>query len=287
MKNLWITGAGGFLGVRAAAYYAGKYNVTALGHGALDIADEDAVRRLFDGARDKPDYLLHCAAVSDTGYAERHPGESAAINLRGPQNIARACAAYGVKLVYMSSDQVYSACTEQAPLPEDAPAAPQNVYGRDKLAAERAVRTLLPGAVGLRLSWLYDLPQSGYTPNRGLLLHLTQAAAAGKTVQAAVQEHRGVTDVWAVVERLERCFALPGGVYNFGSPNAHNSYETFLYAARCLALPAPETWILPDEARFAASPRNLAMNMDRLSGVGITFADTWAGFAGAIRRKNA
>ena len=284
MKKLWITGADGFLAQRAAAYYADRYMVTPLNHGALDITDADAVLQLFTQGR--PDYVLHCAAVSDTGYSQQHPATSEAINLYGTEHVAKACAACGAKLVYMSSDQVYNGCRVQGPLPENIALAPQNVYGRHKLAAECAVAALLPGAVGLRLSWMYDLPDSRYRLNGNLLVNLHRAAETGTPIRAAVREHRGISNVWAVIARLEDCFALPGGIYNFGSGNRHNSYETFLYAARQMMLPNPEVLVLADAVRFPEFPRNLAMDGTKLAAAGITFPDTWQGIAEALHAKS-
>ena len=110
MIKMLITGARGFLGVRVAQYYAGHYEVIAIGHEEMDISDLESVRRQF--GQHRPDVVIHCAAISDTGYAERHPGESFAVNVLGSEHVARACAEVGGKLLYMSSDQIYNGNAE-------------------------------------------------------------------------------------------------------------------------------------------------------------------------------
>ena len=149
MKKLLVTGAGGFLGQRTAAYYASSYEVVPCTHQTLDITNEIAVHRLI--AAERPDFVLHCAAIADTGYAQAHPEVSEAVNLRGTVNLARACATYDAKLVYMSSDQVYSGNTESFALPEEIPLSPNNIYGQQKKrllpAAPALLRCGLPGCM--------------------------------------------------------------------------------------------------------------------------------------------
>ena len=226
--------------------------------------------------------VIHCAAISDTGYAERHPEESFAVNVLGTEHVARACAEVGGKLIYMSSDQVYNGNAESGPLPESVEPCPVSVYGRNKLEAEARVRAIDPTAVGLRLTWMYDLPDSPLKLNRNLLVNLRQAYQEGTLLRVATREYRGITDVRAVVTRLEACLRLPGGAYNFGSENRLSSYETFIQAARLLGYGAPERWILPDAERFPEHPRNLAMDISRIRSYGIDFPDTLKGVRRAI-----
>lgn len=271
-----ITGAQGFLGSRVVAHYEARHEVVRLTHADVDIADARQVAALVQGLR--PDGVIHCAALSDTGYAQQHPDESAAVNLRGTVNVASACRLTGCKLVYMSSDQVYDGLQQQGALPEESALHPANVYGTHKLQAEQQVADVWPQAVGLRLTWMYDLPSSAFRPNRGLAVNLARACTDGLSLRAAVREFRGITCVWDVVERLEACFALPGGVYNFGCENRLNSYDTYCAAAVAMGLPDPQTWITPDTDRFAGRVRNLAMDLGKLRAQGVDFPTTTAGF---------
>lgn len=271
-----ITGAQGFLGSRVAAHYEARHEVVRLRHADVDIADARQVAALVQSLR--PEGVIHCAALSDTGYAQQHPDESAAVNLRGTVNVAAACRLAGCKLVYMSSDQVYEGVRRQGALPEASALHPANVYGMHKLQAEQLVAGVWPQAVGLRLTWMYDLPSSTFRPNRGLAVNLARTCADGLSLRAAVREYRGITCVWDVVERLEACFNLPGGVYNFGCGNELNSYETYCAAAVALGLPDPETWITPDTGRFAGRARNLTMDLGKLRTQGMDFPTTAEGF---------
>lgn len=277
MKKLLVTGAGGFLGLRIALYYSSTYELLACSHKDLDITDARSTEQFFQSW--KPDLVIHCAAISDTGTAERNPDLSEAVNLQGTIHIARACQMTGAKLIYMSSDQVYNGITGQTPCQETLRLSPPTVYGRHKLLAEQAITELLPDAVGLRLTWMYDLPDSPYKLNRNLLVNLTDACRNHGIIKVSTHEYRGITNVWEVIKRLADCVRLPGGVYNFGCENRLNSYDTFLAAARMLQLPEPEKWILPDEER---PPRNLGMDLTCIRNHGLDFPDTLDGILEAL-----
>lgn len=277
--KMLVTGSQGFLGSRIAQYYADEMEVTACNRQNLDISNAEQVMQVFRTVN--PDVVIHCAAVSDTGYAQNHPEESYRVNVQGSLNIAQGCAEVGAKMIYMSSDQVYNGTKRLGLLPEDA-VCPINVYGCDKLEAEKQVAEVLPDAVGLRLTWMYDLPTSPLRLNSNILVNLKNAYDAGNKLNVAVREYRGITNVWDVVKKLHRCMMLPGGVYNYGSENVMNTYETFIQAAQGMGLPNPETWIIKDEERFKEHPRNLSIDISKIRGYNIDFPSTSIGLIWAL-----
>ena len=284
-KRMVVTGAYGFLGVRVVGYYSRTYEVLALSHAQCDITKREEVMNVFKSLR--PDIVIHCAAISDTGYSQQHPDESEQINLQGTVNVAEASKLCGAKLIFMSSDQVYNGNAEQGLLPETTILHPVSVYGQHKLEAEKEVLSLFPEAVALRLTWMYDLPSSSLKLNRNLLVNLLQAFQHNEILHVATREYRGITSVWDVVARLESCINLPGGAYNFGCENEFCSYDTFLAAARCMKLATPEQWIQPDTERFPVHPRNLSMSLTKLRHYGIDFPSTQEGFRRALHETKA
>ncbi|MEG2697692.1 MAG: sugar nucleotide-binding protein [Ruthenibacterium sp.] len=281
-----ITGAQGFLGARLtqSLRQAEKKQkggaVIALARSDMDLTNEDAVRRAVENAA--PQLVFHCAAVSDTGLAEREPELSYAVNVRGTLHLAAACKDTGAKLVAMSSDQIYNGTLQSGPLAETAPVQPQTVYGRHKLLAEQQTLALLPQAVFLRLTWMYDLPKSPLRLNANLLCALCAAAQSGVPLHSPVHEQRGVTDVWQVVRALPRAACFAGGVYNFGSENTLCAYDTAVAAARAMGL--PQETVQAEERRYAKQPRNLSMDCAKARSAGVDFPDTVAGIAAALAR---
>ena len=280
--KIMITGGRGFLGCRLALFLKDKCDLLLPTHGELNICREEAVKAYVEEHR--PDIVVHCAALSNTWYCEQHPEESHRVNVQGTVRIAKACKLTGAKLVFMSSDQVYNGSPLPGPLQEEDALSPVNVYGRHKLEAEQRALLNLPDAVGLRLTWMYDLPNSRLKLNSNLLLNLQRACDEGTAVRAATHEFRGVTNVWEVVRNIPKACSLPGGIYNFGSGNTLNSYELQLKVARLLGLPDPSEWILPDEERFSDQNRNLTMDCTAIASHGISFHDSLEGVKEALAR---
>lgn len=272
MKVL-ITGATGFLGSRALPFFRERGQASALPsslmRGEWTAAREDALHAAV--AEAAPEVILHMAAISDTGYAEQHPEESYQANVTLPHALAKMAAREKVKLVCCSSDQVYNGCKGPGPFAETVMLQPTNVYGRHKLEAEARVNEASPEAVSLRLSWMYDLPGYGLPTHRNLLTNLLGAALRGETLTLSTTDTRGVTYARQVVDNLPRAFALPGGVYNFGSEGDRSVYAVALGWCEALGLDAQR--VRPAQGQ----PRSLLMDDAAAVSLGITFDTTVEG----------
>ena len=264
MKKILVTGAGGFVGSRVMQQWAGRYELCTFPKGFLATAGENAVRQAV--LQQRPDVILHTAAISDTGYCADHPEQAYRANVELPVWLARAAQQTKAKLVAFSSDQVYAGTKQQGPLSEALDLHPANIYGQYKLEAEQRVLELCPDSVHLRASWMYDLPGYGLPIRGNLPLNLLRAALKGKTVRFSRNDFRGVTYVRQVIENLEPAMDLPGGVYNFGSENAEDMVCTARQFAKALGITVKiteESW-----------ERNLVMDAAKLERSGIRFAAT-------------
>lgn len=280
--KILITGSSGFLGSRLAYYYKGKYDLLLPTHSELNVSHEEAVKTYME--EQHPEVVIHCAALSNTWYCEQHPEESHRVNVQGTVRIAKACKHVGAKLIFMSSDQVYNGTPILGPLKEESVLQPVNFYGQHKLEAEQRALWNLPASVGLRLTWMYDKPDSRMKLNSNLLVNLQKAFKESATIHVATHEFRGVTYVWEVVRNIEKALSLPGGIYNFGSGNTLNSNALHLKAAQLMGLKEPSNWILPDMERFSEQTRNLTMDCSLIERYGIHFNDSVEGINEAIQR---
>ena len=278
MQTIMITGANGFLGARLAQYFAARYEVVTPTHAEMELTNPAQVEAVVRQIR--PDVVLHCAAVSDVKACEADPVRSQAINVGGTEAVASACAKTGAKLIFCSSDQIYFGSDGLQMHTEDEPVTPCNVYGRQKLQAEQQALARCPTAVCLRLSWMYDWRTVLAAEHSDLYRTLKDAMRNNKALAYPVHDYRGITYVGALLQAVEQTFGLPGGVYNFGSENNANTYET---VARFLALLGAKGYAVTQNTQaFADRPRNLTMSLARLSSFGITLPDTAAGFARCV-----
>ena len=276
MKKLLVSGAGGFVGARIMTQLAGRYELCAFPKGMLAAADEQTVADWV--RREQPDVIAHTAALSDTGYSEKHPDESYRANVLLPCWMAAAAQKSGAKLVAFSSDQVYTGLTEHGPFDEDTPLSPANVYGRHKQEMEQRVLDILPDAVLLRAAWMYDLPGYGLPIRGNFLLNLLTAAMRQETLRFSARDYRGITYVREAVERLTQAMELPGGVYNFGSSNDRSMVETARQFAELLGISVA--------IEITGWHRNLRMDGCKAAAQGITFCSTQEGFARCLREYN-
>ena len=279
--KLLITGASGFLGDRAARSFREKYKILTPTHARLDLTDGAAVEAFCRAER--PELILHCAAVSDTGACQREPDRSYSINVEGAEHIARAAGLIGAKCVLCSSDQVYFGSPEQTPHREDQVLMPGNVYGRQKLEAEERCLAVNPDSVLLRLSWMYDGETLREGEHGDFLRTLLPRLRAGEKGSYPVHDRRGITRMQEVIQNMEKAFALSGGVYNFGAPNDCSTFELMERVFDRLRL--DRSLLEPNEAAFADGPRNLCMDQSRLNRAGIAFSSTEEGLVRAIRDK--
>lgn len=279
MKKMLITGTSGFLGSRIADFYKEKYEIIAPTHAQMDITDEESVHAYFE--EHKPDVVVHCAAVSDVGQCEREPERSWKINVEGSVNMAKASAKVGAKCLVCSSDQVYFGSNIESAHEEDEVLEPLTLYAKGKLKAEQECLKVNPDCVLLRLSWMYDGKQEAAATGissikqSDFLKNLIYKIRNNEEISYAVYDKRGITDVYEVVENIEKAFEIPGGVYNFGSPNDINTYEAVYKMVEDAGF-NPGIIIRNDEA-FKGNLRNITMSQKKINSVGIHFSPTIGG----------
>ena len=283
--TLLITGGSGFLGRRTATRFkALGFRVLTPSHGELDIADRESVLAWF--RENKPEAVIHTAAISDTGLCQQKPEWSETINVDGCVHLAESCREIGAKLLICSSDQVYSGSALPGPHKEEEAVTPNNIYGNQKLRAEQKCLEILPETVCLRLSWMYA--RASDPGERGNFLTALKAALSDETKALTwpVYDRRGITDVEAVVNNLPAALDLPGGVYNFGAENHENTYETVRSVLETLHLEAALNRLTPNLEAFAASPRDISMDLTKLRAAGIDFPATKQCLLDALTVRN-
>lgn len=281
-ERMMITGAEGFLGARIVLYYEKNYDVIQAGRRCLDITDKEAVTEFLKDK--KPQTVIHCAAISNTGICQADPDISTAVNVKGSVNIAEACRERGCRLVFMSSDQIYGGSMPKRPNKEMDEAFPVNVYGMHKKQAEEEILRVLPDGICLRLPWMYDFPVRGLKSNSNLLVNLLKAMIRNQPIKLPVYDYRGITWVQEVVKNIEPAMKLPGGIYNFGSESALSTYEIGRQVLEMIDINKERgELVIADETRFLSNPRNLTMDMEKIRSMGIDFPETVSGFEKCLK----
>ena len=153
--NILVTGASGQLGhdLVLELSYRGHV-VTGVSSKELNLLDPEAVKAYLTGMR--PDAVMHCAGYTAVDRAEDDQDSCNRLNRGGTEALAKLCAELGSKMLFISTDYVFSGDGERPWEPDDAPK-PLNIYGMSKYLGEEAVRRYVPEHFIVRISWLFGV----------------------------------------------------------------------------------------------------------------------------------
>jgi len=151
MKIL-LTGRNGQVGHELERALAALGEVFSFDHKQLDLADPIAI---VSRVREvKPDVIVNAAAYTAVDQAEKDVEQAMLANAAGPGFLAAEAQAVGALLVHYSTDYVFDG-TKTTPYTEDDPTNPLSVYGKSKLAGEKAIQAVGGRHLILRTSWVY------------------------------------------------------------------------------------------------------------------------------------
>ncbi|HZQ26815.1 MAG TPA: dTDP-4-dehydrorhamnose reductase [Acidimicrobiales bacterium] len=147
--RVFVTGGRGQVGTEVVTAFAGSgHEVVAPARDQFDLASRDSVLQAITTTR--PDAIVHAGAWTDVDGCELDPDRAYAVNALGTRHVAEAARVVGARVVYLSTDYVFSGDLDRPYHEWDGPN-PLSVYGRSKLGGERE---LGPGATVVRTSWV-------------------------------------------------------------------------------------------------------------------------------------
>lgn len=199
---MYITGANGLIGnylVQTAPQFAPRWRVRALTRADFDLLDFKAVAREF--AKDQPQLVIHCAAISAVGEAQNNPALTRRVNVEATKHLAELAAE--IPFIFFSSDLVFDG--RKGNYTETDATNPLSVYGETKLAAEEivlanprhlVVRTSINGGVSLSGNRAFNehLRRSMQTAGQGMTLFTDEFRCPIPAVETA-------RAVWEMVQK--------------------------------------------------------------------------------------
>jgi dTDP-4-dehydrorhamnose reductase len=151
MKILLI-GAAGQIGWELQRTLSPLGDIVVTNRSILDLIDEDAIRRTVRNAH--PDLIVNAAAYTQVDLAEAEPDLAMKVNCHAPEAIAQEARRAHAGLIHYSTDYVFSGSSRR-PYREDDEPDPLNVYGKTKLAGEKAIAAVDAPHLILRTSWVF------------------------------------------------------------------------------------------------------------------------------------
>lgn len=209
-KLAWITGANGLIGnylIEIAKQIVPAWRIQGITRERLDLADFPKVRKAFRA--DRPDLVIHCAALSRSPDCQANPPLARKLNVDVTACLAEL--AVEIPLIFFSSDLVFDG--QQGNYDESAIPNPLSVYAETKIAAEKIILAN-PKHTVIRASLNGGTSPSGI---RGFNEELRAAWAAGKRLNLFTDEFRSpipavitARAVWELAERDQP------GLYHLG-----------------------------------------------------------------------
>jgi dTDP-4-dehydrorhamnose reductase len=279
--KILLLGRNGQVGWELERLLAPQNELTALGHGELDLAD---VPRLIATVRTlQPETIVNAAAYTAVDRAESERDAAFAVNATAPRVLAEEAQRIGALLVHYSTDYVFDG-TKATPYVEDDAPNPLNIYGASKLAGERAIAATGCRHLILRTSWVYG--------PRGANFMLTMLRLARERPELRVVDDQvGVPTSSLEIARattaaLARVPQAPGlsGLYHLA---ARGETTWCGFARAILAKAGVATPVVPirteDYPTAARRPRNSRLDCARLGAAfGVTPAPWQEGLAEAM-----
>ena len=153
MKIL-LTGKTGQIGEELNNIIGDLGNLITVDKEQLDLSKPNSIEPVILDI--KPDIIINPAAYTAVDKAEEEPDLAMTVNAIAPGLLAKAARKVGAGLIHYSTDYVFDGCSE-IPYKEEDPPNPLNVYGKTKLAGEKALAEVGVPFLIIRTGWVYSL----------------------------------------------------------------------------------------------------------------------------------
>ncbi|MBW2478746.1 MAG: dTDP-4-dehydrorhamnose reductase [Deltaproteobacteria bacterium] len=270
--KIMITGAGGQLGQDCQRVFGATDQVSAFGHQELDITRQAVISETVGNIR--PDLIINCAAHTGVDACETETALARELNVSGPRFLAESAACWGSLLVHISTDYVFDG---QKPITEgyaeaDEPR-PLSVYGKTKLAGERAISEVTENYIILRTAWLYGIQGHNFL-KKMLKLNHTNPSREFKVVNdqfgSPTWSFRLAQQIKNLVEKDAR------GLYHATAEGVCTWYDLADYFLEKMNVPHRLVPCTSEEFPTAAvRPKNSILENRRLEEAGINIMAPW------------
>lgn len=237
--------------------------------GEMDITDAKACMDVICGA--DVDAVIHCAAYTAVDAAEDNVELCRKINGEGTRNVALACKAADVKMMYISTDYVFDGKGVRPWEPDDR-RDPLNVYGQTKYEGELAIEELLDKYFTVRIAWVFGVSGKNFIKT---MLRLGKERGAVSVVNDQVGSPTYTYDLARLL--VDMIQTEHYGRYHATNEGECSWYEFALEIFRQAGM--DQVSVTPvSSTEFAAKavrPENSRMSKEKLSDNGFTRLPAW------------
>ena len=234
--RLLITGANGLLGQKLVALIAprtdveliatsrGKskihYDLPTYRYRSLDVTNPAQVEEVI--GQEKPDVIIHTAALTKVDYCENHRELSFRLNVKAVDHVAQTALKHDCFIIHLSTDFIFSG--DKLFLTEEDLPGPVNYYGQTKLEAEKRIAESGVKHAIVRTAIVYGVVP--HLSRSNIIFWVKESLNRGKTIHVVDDQYRTPT----LAEDLAMgCFLVAqqraAGIFNVSGEELLTPYQ--------------------------------------------------------------
>jgi len=271
MKIL-ITGCGGQLGSDCVSVFRDGHEIIPLTAREMDITDLKQVEAII--SRDRPAYIVNCAAYSNVDACESQRELAWNVNVEGPRNLALITEKYKSRLIHISTDYVFDGRKRPSRFySESDDTDPLSYYGETKFAGERAIREITDSYMIVRTAWMYGMHGRNF-PKTMLRLACNNPQ---NEIKVVADQFGSPTWSYTLAAQIEKLIAGGGqGIYHATAEGYCTWYELARYFLE--KMDVPHRLVPCSSAEYptpAKRPKNSILENTRLKDEDINIMNYW------------
>ncbi|NMF62709.1 SDR family oxidoreductase [Brasilonema octagenarum] len=266
MKKLLITGASGFLGYHLCQIAKQEYSVygTYFSHSLeipgikmlkVDLTDFQQLKQIFTDFQ--PTAVIHTAALSQPNFCQTHVEESYAINVTASCNIAGLCADDSIPCAFTSTDLVFDGLN--APYRETDPVCPVNIYGEQKVMAEKGMLERYPMTAICRMPLMFGMETPTAT---SFIQSFIQTLQEGKELNLFTDEFRTPVSGKTAAKGLLLALEKVNGHIHLGGKERISRYDFGRLLVEIFYIPANQLKACLQQDVKMSAPRPSDVSLD-------------------------
>ena len=238
-----------------------------VGREELDLSSESSISHYFD-SNDRFDVIINCAAYTAVDKAEVEQELANQVNHLAVKQLASIANKQQVKLIHISTDYVFDGERNKSYTETDK-TNPINIYGKTKLAGEKALQAIMPtNAIIIRTSWVYSEFGNNFVKT---MLKLGKEREELNVVSDQIGSPTYATDLADVILEIiqNKIFKEVGRVtqtYHYSNEGEISWYE---FAKEIFKLAGIQCSVSPITTEQyptpAKRPKNTLMNKDKIA----------------------
>lgn len=229
MKVL-LFGSNGQVGYQLLRILPSYDEITALDRQAIDIADLEKLHALLYAHA--PDLIINAAAYTAVDKAETELSLAHTVNAESVRVMANYSRDVGARFIHYSTDYVFDGKKEGMYLEND-PVNPLSIYGKTKLAGEKAIQDAGCHYLIFRTSWVYAAHGNNFIKT---ILRLAEDCEELNIVADQIgipTSAELIADITIQAIHAWQSGKLPDGLYHLAAIGEASWYDLACYVVEC------------------------------------------------------